>query len=72
MFHVLYLIDLMLQHRTNHLPDNKFSFGEYLESSDNDERDRTSFTSQWDQMYQNVPKTTIDTEEASDLLNQSE
>ncbi|KAK9308172.1 hypothetical protein QLX08_001670 [Tetragonisca angustula] len=56
------------QHRTNHLPDNKFSFGEYLESSDNDERDRTSFTSQWDQMYQNVPKTTIDT---SDLLNKN-
>ncbi|KAF3423168.1 hypothetical protein E2986_05440 [Frieseomelitta varia] len=44
------------QHRTNHLPDNKFSFSEYLESSDNDERDRTSFTSQWDQMYQNWPK----------------
>ena len=72
---MFYLIDSMLQHRINHLPDNKFSFSEesYLESSDNDERDKTSFTSQWDQMYQNVPKTTIDTEQqASDILNKSE
>ncbi|CAD1475224.1 unnamed protein product, partial [Heterotrigona itama] len=56
-------------HRINHLPDNKFSFSEYLESSDNDERDRTS---QWDQMYQNIPKTTIDTEQQTlDILNKN-
>lgn len=59
------------QRRTNHLSDNKFSFSEYMESSDNDERDRTSSISQWNQMYQNVPKTTIDNEQNSDLLNKN-
>ncbi|OAD52889.1 Peptidyl-alpha-hydroxyglycine alpha-amidating lyase 1 [Eufriesea mexicana] len=54
----------MWMHRPIHLPDQKFSFSEYSEYSDNDERDRGSIGNQMPVLYSNehAPKTTTDTE----------
>lgn len=67
----------MLQHREIRLPDKKFSFSEYSEYNDNDERDRGSLTSQLDQVpvlypIGHSPKAATNTEaEAKDTFDKS-
>ncbi|XP_017889161.1 peptidyl-alpha-hydroxyglycine alpha-amidating lyase 1-like isoform X2 [Ceratina calcarata] len=66
---------LNFEHRAIHLPDKKFSFREYSDYSDNDERDKGSLVPQWDQipvLYHNEHLSqTLDNEQVSDAFDKN-